>query len=89
VPVDESTEAARGGVVAAKILGSRRTRHILALRFAVAAAVVAVWQGAVELGWVRPLFLAPPSAVVETLWELVREGTLWVHVGTTMQATPG
>lgn len=42
--------------------------------------VIALWQLAGSAGWVSPLFLPSPSAIVLALWKLAASGALWQHV---------
>jgi ABC-type nitrate/sulfonate/bicarbonate transport system permease component len=44
------------------------------------ALVLALWQLAGSAGWVNPLFLPPPSAIVMAMWKLAMSGALWQHV---------
>jgi NitT/TauT family transport system permease protein len=55
------------------------------LLFAVASplALLVLWEIASTSGLVDARILPPPSAVVEELWTLAREGELWGHVGST------
>jgi ABC-type nitrate/sulfonate/bicarbonate transport system permease component len=41
---------------------------------------LAVWEAAVRLGWVDPLFLASPTQVLARLIEVFRDGTIWPHL---------
>ena len=38
------------------------------------------WQGASELGWLRPEVLPAPSAVAAAAWKLARSGELWRNI---------
>ena len=38
------------------------------------------WQGASELGWLRPEVLPAPSAVASAAWKLARSGELWRNI---------
>ncbi|MPZ28265.1 MAG: ABC transporter permease subunit [Micromonosporaceae bacterium] len=58
-----------------------------ALRAAGTVVFVLAWEGAVRSGIVDRLFLAPPSAIAETIWELAGAGTLWTHILETLRAT--
>jgi NitT/TauT family transport system permease protein len=44
------------------------------------AAVLALWQLAGSAGWVNPLFLPPPSAILLAMWKLAASGALWQHL---------
>src|SRR5256885_11749933 len=42
--------------------------------------VIAFWQLAGSAGWVNPLFLPAPSAIVVAIYKLALNGALWQHV---------
>lgn len=44
------------------------------------ALLIALWQGIVELGWVRPLLLPPPSRIASTFWAMTASGELPHHL---------
>ena len=46
---------------------------------------LAVWEGAVRAGFISPLFLPAPSAVLQALVELARTGALWQNVGVSLE----
>jgi NitT/TauT family transport system permease protein len=43
-----------------------------------------IWEAIARLGWVPPLFLPAPSAVVGELAEMIGDGTLWAAVSTSL-----
>ena len=47
--------------------------------------VIAFWELSVRAGWLNPLFLPAPSAVVEALWDLTKSGLIWQHVSISVQ----
>src|SRR5437588_806469 len=47
-------------------------------------AFIGVWEAAVRLGGHGNILLPPPSRVFETLFELVRTGTLFDHIGASL-----
>lgn len=51
-------------------------------------ALLAIWWGVTASGWIEPLFLPPPSAVLQKGWLLVTTGymdsTLWQHLGASL-----
>jgi sulfonate transport system permease protein len=49
------------------------------------AVVLAVWQLAVELAWVRPVVLPAPSRIAETIWLLTVSGELPTHIGVSIR----
>jgi NitT/TauT family transport system permease protein len=44
------------------------------------AAILAIWQAAISLGWIDPVFLPSPVAIVDALWQLTLSGDLWRHL---------
>src|SRR6185369_15896911 len=42
--------------------------------------IIAVWEGIVRAGWVSPIFLPAPDAIVKALYDLIATGTLWQHL---------
>jgi len=38
--------------------------------------VISIWQACWSVGWISPLFLSGPSAIVKQFWETLRHGTL-------------
>ncbi|HZT51285.1 MAG TPA: ABC transporter permease [Stellaceae bacterium] len=48
------------------------------------AGVLALWQVAVSLRWIDPVFLPSPAAICEALWGLAQSGDLWKHVSVSL-----
>src|SRR6185437_11591314 len=44
------------------------------------ALVIGLWQLAGSAGWVNPLFLPTPVAIVHAIWQLAMSGALWRHL---------
>jgi len=44
------------------------------------ASILALWQAAISLGWIDPVFLPSPVAIIEALWQLTVSGDLWRHL---------
>lgn len=44
-----------------------------------------MWELALRQGWVDSIFLPPPSAVAQALWQLAADGTLWRHLVASLQ----
>lgn len=42
--------------------------------------LLALWEGAVQAGWVTAVFLPPVSDVIAALWQLAASGDLWLHL---------
>ncbi len=58
----------------------RKIRHLLQY-VSLTATILAVWQTASSLGYIKPLILPPPSQVAVTFWGLVKNGAMARHVG--------
>jgi len=43
-----------------------------------------LWQGITMLELYPAFIIPPPSAVLDKLWEVVQDGTLWLHTSTTL-----
>jgi NitT/TauT family transport system permease protein len=50
------------------------------------ALIVAIgfWQLAGSSGWINPLFLPPPTAVVKSIYQLALNGALWQHLSSSI-----
>src|SRR5579875_3293058 len=44
------------------------------------AGILIIWQAAISLGWIDPVFLPSPISIVDALWQLVVSGDLWRHL---------
>lgn len=69
-----------------KPLGENLVAIILTQLF-VAVAGLAIWQYAVDGGWVDRFFLASPTEVFSFLVDYVRTGDIWFHGSVTLQET--
>jgi ABC-type nitrate/sulfonate/bicarbonate transport system permease component len=54
--------------------------HYRAASWAAFVLLILLWEIAVRQRWISPLFLPAPSSVVEALWDLAVNGTLWLHL---------
>ncbi|MBP0939789.1 taurine ABC transporter permease TauC [Pseudomonas alliivorans] len=73
-------------------LPARRSRlHLSTRAISVVTLVVllALWWAVTAAEWIEPLFLPPPSVVLEKAWLLLTKGymdsTLWQHLGASLQ----
>ncbi|MEO6407941.1 MAG: ABC transporter permease [Burkholderiaceae bacterium] len=62
----------------------------IALPLAVIATLLAAWEIAADMGWLRPILFPPPSKLARSLFELAVDGypegvTLWRHLSITVQ----
>ncbi len=51
--------------------------------------LLALWEVSVRRGWVSPIFLPAPSAVLAALGELWQAGTLWRHISQSLVRLAG
>jgi len=59
--------------------GKSSARTDFALGFAVAAAVILLWEAVARAGWVHPQFLPGPSRIVSAMWGMATEQNLLWH----------
>ncbi len=67
----------------------RRKQTVLFWQLAILVGALGLWEVSSRLQWIDPFFYASPSAVVARLHEWITEGTtegsLWYHLGITME----
>ena len=77
--------AVKPGSTVIPVRRSLSTRWISVLTLV---ALVAIWLALTATGMIEPLFLPPPSAVLQKGWLLVTSGymdsTLWQHLGASL-----
>ncbi|MBV9834218.1 MAG: ABC transporter permease, partial [Alphaproteobacteria bacterium] len=61
-----------------------RSASIYAARALFLAVILALWQGAVEIGLVNAAFVSTPAGVAQSLWRLFRDGEVLPDLGTTV-----
>ena len=49
--------------------------------------VLALWEIGADLLWFDPFILSSPSRIAATVARLYRDGSLWLHIGTTLMET--
>ena len=57
------------------------------IRFAVLLLFLAFWELSARLEWVNPFITSSPSRIVNTIADLYKNGSLFLHVGTTLWET--
>lgn len=65
----------------------RRRWAVAAAQAALLAGFLALWEVAAARYWVNPMLTSRPSAVWRTLLDMAASGSLWRHVGVTLQET--
>ena len=63
-----------------------RRRFAAPVAFAV---LLLAWEGAGRAGWISPIFLPRPGAVLEALVDLARSGALAAHLGASLSRIAG
>ncbi|RZI53916.1 MAG: ABC transporter permease [Pseudonocardia sp.] len=61
------------------------TLKLLTLQVLLLIVALAMWQAAVEIGWIDPFFVSEPTAVIERLREVLVDKELYIDVAFTMQ----
>ena len=57
-----------------------RRGFVNCLRWGAIIAFIGAWEGASLAGWLDPLFASSPSLILEKLWDMVADGSIWPHV---------
>ncbi|OWV94146.1 ABC transporter permease [Rhizobium sp. R693] len=67
----------------------RRKQTVFFWQITILVAALGLWELSSDLGWIDPFFYSSPSGVVQRLYEWTTEGTaegsLWYHLGVTME----
>ncbi len=56
-------------------------------RFSILLFFLFIWELSARLEWVNPFITSSPSRIVETIGDLYKNGSLFLHVGTTLWET--
>jgi len=78
-----------GSRAAAKLTRTLRKAARLAERGLGLAIFLALWEALPRLGIVSDAYLSPPSAVIESIFQLAAKGELWKHVAASLQRSLG
>ena len=65
----------------------RDARIVFLSRIAVLLGFLLLWELGADLRWFDPFILSSPSRVFQTVVRLYADGSLWLHVGTTLFET--
>lgn len=57
------------------------------VRFAVLLGLLVIWELSATLGWVNPFITSSPSRICKTIVDMHKNGSLMMHVGTTLWET--
>ena len=77
-------------IEAAAMKGMARRKYVVLFwQIAILVAILGLWQLASDLHWIDPFFYSSPYGIGLRLWEWITEGTesgsLWYHLGVTME----
>lgn len=65
----------------------RDARRIRLAQIGVLLFLLLIWELGADLRWFDPFILSSPSRVIATIARLYADGSLWVHIGTTLFET--
>lgn len=68
-------------------LAKRRSRRIAVGRFLVAVLIFVVWEIFTRIGWLDKYYWSSPSAIVQTTWVQITQGTLLADIAYTSGST--
>ena len=65
----------------------RRKWAVLCLQVFLLVAFFLLWEVAANQGWIDPFILSQPTRMIASAEEMLADGTLWMHIGTTLWET--
>ena len=66
----------------------KRKKHLIAFyRILILVIFVALWEGAVRLGWIDAFIFSSPARIVKSFLSLVPDGVIFMHIGITIFET--
>ena len=65
----------------------KKTVFVNVMRFAFLFLLLGIWEMSAQFSWVNPFITSSPSRILRTIAELYENGTLFLHVGTTLWET--
>ncbi len=65
----------------------RNTRLVRLARIGILIGFVLLWELGADLRWFDPFILSSPSRILATVVRLYSDGSLWLHIGTTLLET--
>lgn len=60
---------------------SQRKRSVNFVRIAILLIFFGIWEFSARMSWIDPFIMSMPSRVAETLFSLIRDGSLFRHIG--------
>ena len=65
----------------------KKSVFVNVIRFAVLLVLLCVWELSAQFAWINPFITSSPSRILKTIGELYENGSLFMHVGTTLWET--
>lgn len=65
----------------------RRKWAVLCLQVFLLVAFFLLWEVAANQGWIDPFIFSQPTRMIASAEEMLADGTLWIHIGTTLWET--
>lgn len=65
----------------------RRKWAVLCLQLFLLVAFFLLWEVAANQGWIDPFIFSQPTRMIASAEEMLADGTLWMHIGTTLWET--
>lgn len=65
----------------------RRKWAVLCLQVFLLVAFFLLWEVAANQGWIDPFIFSQPTRMIASAEEMLADGTLWMHIGTTLWET--
>ena len=65
----------------------RNTRLVRLARIGILLLFLLIWELGADLKWFDPFILSSPSRIAATVARLYQDGSLWLHIGTTLLET--
>ncbi len=70
------------------LLGIRRRKAAIALiQWLLLIGFFLLWELAADQGWIDPFIFSQPSRMVNSAVKMIQDGSLWLHIGTTLGET--
>lgn len=65
----------------------RRKKAVLLIQILILFAFFLLWEVAAHYGWIDPFIFSQPSKMILAAEDMLADGTLWMHIGTTLWET--
>lgn len=65
----------------------KRKQNIKLIQIAILVLFIAIWELAAQTGMINAFIFSSPSRIVRTIFDMSADGSLWLHIGTTLYET--